>query len=180
MAPEELARLYDSIFEKFDCDESMFLHLEEFHFGSPATTARTVAGIVIEQDGGRFWNRSSALLRDSYDFKCLNFDDTGNGNCCTLPVCENVYADCCDGSDEYDGKVKCSNTCWEAGKVARDKLKKKIATYQEGVTLRKHEIEQAKLALAKDEAELSKLKNEEKILKGLVQQFKASVVIAII
>ncbi|XP_058199445.1 glucosidase 2 subunit beta [Rhododendron vialii] len=80
--------------------------------------------------------------------------------------------DCCDGSDEYDGKVKCSNTCWEAGKVARDKLKKKIATYQEGVTLRKHEIEQAKLALAKDEAELSKLKNEEKILKGLVQQLK--------
>ncbi|KAG5542115.1 hypothetical protein RHGRI_021842 [Rhododendron griersonianum] len=48
MAPEELARLYDSIFEKFDCDGSMFLHLEEFHFGSPATTARTVAGIVIE------------------------------------------------------------------------------------------------------------------------------------
>ncbi|KAI8526435.1 hypothetical protein RHMOL_Rhmol13G0307300 [Rhododendron molle] len=80
--------------------------------------------------------------------------------------------DCCDGSDEYDGKVKCSNTCWEAGKVARDKLKKKIATYQEGVTLRKHEIEQAKLAVAKDEAELSKLKNEEKILKGLVQQLK--------
>ncbi|KAG5544128.1 hypothetical protein RHGRI_016769 [Rhododendron griersonianum] len=123
-------------------------------------------------DLSQFWNRSSALLRDSYDFKCLNFDDIGNGNCCTLPVCENVYADCCDGSDEYDGKVKCSNTCWEAGKVARDKLKKKIATYQEGVTLRKHEIEQAKLALAKDEAELSKLKNEEKILKGLVQQFK--------
>ncbi|KAE9449980.1 hypothetical protein C3L33_18120, partial [Rhododendron williamsianum] len=52
-APEELARLYDSIFEKFDCDGSVFLDLEEFHFGSPATTARTVAGIVIEQDGGR-------------------------------------------------------------------------------------------------------------------------------
>ncbi|THG07304.1 hypothetical protein TEA_015844 [Camellia sinensis var. sinensis] len=80
--------------------------------------------------------------------------------------------DCCDGSDEYDGKVKCSNTCWEAGKVARDKLKKKIATYQEGVTLRKQEVEQAKLAVAKDEAELSKLTSEEKILKGLVQQLK--------
>ncbi|XP_059430441.1 glucosidase 2 subunit beta [Corylus avellana] len=80
--------------------------------------------------------------------------------------------DCCDGSDEYDGKVKCPNTCWEAGKVARDKLKKKIATYQEGVTLRKQEVERAKLGLAKDEAELSKLKDEEKILKGLVQQLK--------
>ncbi|KAA8550929.1 hypothetical protein F0562_002613 [Nyssa sinensis] len=80
--------------------------------------------------------------------------------------------DCCDGSDEYDGKVKCPNTCWEAGKVARDKLKKKIATYKEGVILRKREVELAKLALAKDESELSKLENEEKILKSLVEQLK--------
>ncbi|KAM7279745.1 hypothetical protein ACFE04_006879 [Oxalis oulophora] len=80
--------------------------------------------------------------------------------------------DCCDGSDEYDGKVNCPNTCWEAGKVARDRLNKKIVTYQEGVVLRKQEIEKAKLAIAKDEAELSKLKNEEKILKGLVEQLK--------
>lgn len=80
--------------------------------------------------------------------------------------------DCCDGSDEYDGKVNCSNTCWEAGKVARDKLRNKIATYKEGVTLRKQEVEQAKLALVKDEEELTKLKNEEKVLKGLVQQLK--------
>lgn len=82
--------------------------------------------------------------------------------------------DCCDGSDEYDGKVNCSNTCWEAGKVARDRLKKKITTYQEGITLRKREVEQAKLAVAKDEAELLKLKNEEKVLKGLVQQLKGT------
>ncbi|XP_021891137.1 glucosidase 2 subunit beta-like isoform X1 [Carica papaya] len=80
--------------------------------------------------------------------------------------------DCCDGSDENDGKVKCQNTCWEAGKVARDKLKKKIATYQEGVTLRKREIEKAKAAIAKDEAELTKLKNEEKVLKDIVQQLR--------
>lgn len=59
--------------------------------------------------------------------------------------------------------------------MARDKLKKKIATYQEGVTLRKQEVERAKLGLAKDEAELSKLKDEEKILKGLVQQLKGMV-----
>lgn len=83
-----------------------------------------------------------------------------------------AICDCCDGSDEYDGKVKCPNTCWEAGKVARDKLKKKIATYQEGVTLRKQDVEQAKLSLAKDEAELLKLKDEEKILKVLVEQLK--------
>lgn len=51
-------------------------------------------------------------------------------------------------------------------------MKKKIVTYQEGVLLRKLEVEQAKLALAKDEAELSKLRKEEGILKGIVQQLK--------
>ncbi|KAG9142965.1 hypothetical protein Leryth_006235 [Lithospermum erythrorhizon] len=80
--------------------------------------------------------------------------------------------DCCDGSDEYDGSVKCTNTCWEAGKAARDKLMKKIATYQQGATIRRRDVEQAELAIAKEEAELAKLKNEEKILKGLVEQLK--------
>ncbi|CAA7389113.1 unnamed protein product [Spirodela intermedia] len=80
--------------------------------------------------------------------------------------------DCCDGSDEYGGKVKCTNTCWEAGKVAREKLTKKIATYQEGIALRKIEVEKAKKAFEHDEAELTKLKTEGKILKGLVERLK--------
>lgn len=49
---------------------------------------------------------------------------------------------------------------------------KKIGTYKEGVLLRKQEVERAKLALEKDEAELLKLKKEESILKGIVQQLK--------
>ncbi|XVF47543.1 hypothetical protein PTKIN_Ptkin03bG0117400 [Pterospermum kingtungense] len=80
--------------------------------------------------------------------------------------------DCCDGSDEYDGQVKCPNTCWDAGKVARDRLLKKISTYREGAKLRNLDIERAKLAIAKDEAELTKLKIEEKNLKALVQELK--------
>ncbi|KFK27191.1 hypothetical protein AALP_AA8G347700 [Arabis alpina] len=80
--------------------------------------------------------------------------------------------DCCDGSDEYDGKVKCSNTCWEVGKAARENLKKKIETYNQGLVIRRKEIEQAKVGLEKDEVELKKLKSEEKILKGLVNQLK--------
>ncbi|MFS7933472.1 putative glucosidase II beta subunit [Helianthus anomalus] len=75
-------------------------------------------------------------------------------------------------SGEYDGKTRCNNTCWEAGKAARDKLKEKIALYRDGVAIRKHEGEQAKGSAAKDEAKLSNLKNEEKILKGIVQQLK--------
>ncbi|KAG8471641.1 hypothetical protein CXB51_036303 [Gossypium anomalum] len=80
--------------------------------------------------------------------------------------------DCCDGSDEYDGQVKCPNTCWEAGKVARDRLIKKIATYKEGAALRKLEVEKAKVAIAKEEAELTLLKNEEKVLKVRVRELK--------
>lgn len=38
--------------------------------------------------------------------------------------------------------------------------------------MRKQEIEQAKVAMEKDEAELSKLKKEESILKGIVKQLK--------
>lgn len=83
-----------------------------------------------------------------------------------------MRADCCDGSDEYDGKATCPNTCWEAGKAAREKLKKKIETYTQGLVIRRKEIEQAKVGLEKDEAELKKLKSDEKILKGLVQQLK--------
>ncbi|XP_020552461.1 glucosidase 2 subunit beta isoform X2 [Sesamum indicum] len=107
---------------------------------------------------------------------------TGNSTARMLDICQSCYillgsmmesaADCCDGSDEYDGKTKCPNTCWEAGKAARDKLRKKIATYQEGVIIRRQEIERAKLAIVKEEGELSKLKDEEKILKGLVEKLK--------
>lgn len=57
----------------------------------------------------------------------------------------------------------------------RDRLKRKIGTFQEGVSIRKQEVERAKVAMAKDEAELSKLQHEEKILKGLVQQLKGIV-----
>ncbi|XP_042411366.1 glucosidase 2 subunit beta-like [Zingiber officinale] len=80
--------------------------------------------------------------------------------------------DCCDGSDEYNGNVNCSNTCWEAGKAARERLKKKIEKHQDGLVIRKQEVEKAKQEFVKEEVELSKLKNEEKILKGLVEKLR--------
>ena len=94
----------------------------------------------------------------------------------SLPSC---LLDCCDGSDEYDSNVTCKNTCWEAGKAARDKLKKKIATYKSGVVIRRQEVERAKEAFAKDEAELAKLKGEEKLLQGLVDKLKGMVFVSI-
>ncbi|CAH9122508.1 unnamed protein product [Cuscuta epithymum] len=80
--------------------------------------------------------------------------------------------DCCDGSDEYGGKTKCPNMCWEAGKEARDRLKKRITIYQKGVIIRKSEVEKAKLEILKEEAELVKLTKEEKILKEIVEQLR--------
>lgn len=41
--------------------------------------------------------------------------------------------------------------------------------------MRKQAIEHAHLALEKDEAELSKLKKEESILKGVVKQLKGTI-----
>ncbi|KAK4791123.1 hypothetical protein SAY86_031536 [Trapa natans] len=106
----------------------------------------------------------------SAKFYCRNAGHTG-----TLLFSSRVndgICDCCDGSDEYDGKVKCKNTCWEAGKVARDRLKKKISTFQQGVAIRKHEVEQARRALIKEEEELTMLKNEQKALKKLVERVR--------
>ncbi|GFP95651.1 glucosidase 2 subunit beta [Phtheirospermum japonicum] len=138
------------------------------------------------KDGSKIFNESQ--FNDDF-CDCLDGSDEPGTSACPNGkfYCKNtghspltIYSsrvndgicDCCDGSDEYDGKTKCPNTCWEAGKVAREKLRKKIATYQEGVIIRQKEIEQAKLTMAKEEGELSKLKNEEQILKELVEQLK--------
>ena len=79
-------------------------------------------------------------------------------------------ADCCDGSDEYDGKAKCVNTCSESGKVWRDKLRKKISTFKAGLEVRNRDIERTKLMIQKDRLEVANLKLEEKKLKDVVKK----------
>lgn len=58
-------------------------------------------------------------------------------------------------------------------------MKKKITTYKSGVVIRKQEVERAKEAFSKDEAELAKLKGEAKILQGLVDKLKGVVLVSI-
>jgi hypothetical protein len=58
-------------------------------------------------------------------------------------------------------------------------LKKKVSTYKSGVVIRKQEIERAKEAYAKDEAELAKLKGEERILQGLVDKLQGVLFVTI-
>jgi protein kinase C substrate 80K-H len=84
---------------------------------------------------------------------------------------ESVYsADCCDGSDEYDGKAQCTNTCSELGKVWRDKLRKKISTFKIGLEVRNRDVARSKLMIQKDKLDLANLKVDEKKLKAVVKQ----------
>ncbi|PON95613.1 Glucosidase 2 subunit beta, partial [Trema orientale] len=80
------------------------------------------------------------------------------------PMDLSSISDCCDGNDEYDGNVKCPNTCWEAEKVARDKLTRKIATFQEDVAVRKQEFELAKEAIARMRQNYQSCKRKRKCL----------------
>lgn len=81
-----------------------------------------------------------------------------------------MSADCCDGTDEYEGRVKCTNTCWEAGKASREKLVKKLAIHKEGLSIRRSEIENAKLSRQQHEAKLTSLQKEEKTQSELVRK----------
>ncbi|KAL2612424.1 hypothetical protein R1flu_024116 [Riccia fluitans] len=81
--------------------------------------------------------------------------------------------DCCDGSDEYDGKMICRNTCWEAGEKSREKLKKKLGVYKEGSSIRKQDIENSKRLRRQHEEELVPLKRDEKHLKSVVDKLRA-------
>jgi len=80
--------------------------------------------------------------------------------------------DCCDGSDEYDGQVRCANTCWEAGKASRDKLVKKLNLYKDGIHIRRSEIESAKCLRQQQESKLTTLRKEVKTLSELVQKLR--------
>jgi len=152
----------------------------------PQDEAYYIGGVIKCRDGsGRF---SRDQLNDDFCDCPDGTDEPGTSACPEAKFyCKNAghtpvtifssrvndgICDCCDGSDEYDSNVTCKNTCWEAGKVAREKLKKKIATYENGVVIRKQEVERAKEAFAKDEADLAKLKGEEKMLQGLVDKLK--------
>ncbi|KAG0477528.1 hypothetical protein HPP92_014369 [Vanilla planifolia] len=57
-------------------------------------------------------------------------------------------------------------------KGGQRKAEEKIETYQEGVVMRKKEVAKAKQAYANDEADLAKLKIDEKMLKDLVNKLR--------
>lgn len=54
-----------------------------------------------------------------------------------LFACGNLFTDCCDGSDEYDGSIKCRNTCIMGGNIVYQKQKYDSESNQDSINSRK-------------------------------------------
>ncbi|KAG5520247.1 hypothetical protein PMAC_001325 [Pneumocystis sp. 'macacae'] len=87
--------------------------------------------------------------------------------------------DCCDGSDEYEGIVKCENTCQEENKKYKQEMLKKKYIYDKGSKIRQEwmeKVNELKRGLEKDvkklEIELNNAIREDRILKRQEAQEK--------
>lgn len=68
--------------------------------------------------------------------------------------------DCCDGSDENDGKVKCPDACASIGKAYRKKQQEIENKRRAGSKIRDKYIAEGKKALEELDAEIVKLEVE--------------------
>ncbi|KAK3825906.1 MAG: glucosidase II beta subunit-like-domain-containing protein [Benniella sp.] len=70
-------------------------------------------------------------------------------------VCD---AECCDGSDEFDGQIQCPNNCEEVGAKSREEQARIKAIEEEGSRLRKEYAHNGKETKARLQKELEELK----------------------
>ncbi|KAG0256346.1 hypothetical protein BG011_004615 [Mortierella polycephala] len=77
--------------------------------------------------------------------------------------------ECCDGSDEFDGRIHCPNVCDEVGVEARKEQERVRRIQEEGSRLRKGYIQHGKTTKLK-------LQQELEILKAKTDQVKAAAV----
>ncbi|CAJ0896174.1 13612_t:CDS:10 [Entrophospora sp. SA101] len=82
-------------------------------------------------------------------------------------VCE---PECCDGSDEYDGKVQCPNVCKKVGEEYRKHVEGLIKIQTEGVRKKQEYIEYGRKLREEREANLNRLKTELEAAKTRVQE----------
>ena len=75
--------------------------------------------------------------------------------------------DCCDGSDEWDSRVTCTNSCKEVGEKAMAEQRRLKELHDQGhvkrmeyVTMGQEKIEEARTKLAEKEPELERLRGE--------------------
>lgn len=70
-----------------------------------------------------------------------------------------LILDCCDGSDEYSGRIACKNKCIEEGAASRKQLTEDIAKYSEGAQIRSTLVEEYVQKKSKWSEEIEKLKS---------------------
>lgn len=91
-----------------------------------------------------------------------------------------IFTDCCDGSDEYNGKKKCENTCDVLAQKLREEeertrqllevgLAKKEELMVQGAEIRR----KIRASLAELEAKLANAENEKKRLETLKNEAEA-------
>ena len=68
--------------------------------------------------------------------------------------------DCCDGSDEYDSAARCTNTCDELGKKAREERKLKLERQKAGYEKKVEYISDGGKKKTEKHDKLAKLKSE--------------------
>ncbi|KAI9595917.1 glucosidase II beta subunit-like-domain-containing protein [Syncephalis fuscata] len=81
---------------------------------------------------------------------------------------------CCDGSDEYDGKVQCPNRCKEIGAAERESRKQLNAVKHEGGRKRLEYIAIGTTAKEEREQKLANLRREELELRAQLEELSAA------
>ncbi|UZJ50747.1 hypothetical protein CBS101457_000067 [Exobasidium rhododendri] len=82
--------------------------------------------------------------------------------------------ECCDGTDEYDGKVKCPNVCSKVGKAYRKKRQEAENIQRAGSKVRDKYISERKKALEGLTAEIAKLEVELEVAQEKERKAKAT------
>ena len=73
------------------------------------------------------------------------------------------FLDCCDGSDEYVGKVTCSNTCHELGKAERLEQQKLAEITKLGFEAKIQSIKKGKQLKLDKREKLKQLENDKQV-----------------
>ena len=87
---------------------------------------------------------------------------------------ESADPECCDGSDEYDGKVKCPNICASVGKAYRKKVQEAENIQRAGSKIRDKYIRDRERALEGLVSEIVKLEIELEVAQEKEKRAKAS------
>lgn len=94
------------------------------------------------------------------------------------PLASRLDPECCDGSDEYDGKVKCPNVCASVGNAYRKRKQEAENLQRAGSKIRDKYIREREKSLEGLEAEIVKLEVEVEVMREKEQKAKTTLELA--